>query len=592
MTTTRSEQRGARRIVLSLLCVAIAAVFLVPLITARPAAADASFDQKMLDLVNQKRAAAGLAPVQASLVANTIAGPGPYLGCGLPLGGRANDMGARNYFSHTILNCGGQSVFNILTSTVGLVYSAAGENIAWMSGTSDPLVAAERLTNDLMNSPSHRANILDPRFTHVGIGSWNSPAGQSWTGAGSPLQRVWIAAQVFLQMPLSAAPSVGLSPSSLAFGDRTVGTTGATQNVTVKNTGSAVLNITGTSVSGTNAGDFTIASNTCGSTVASGASCTIGIGFKPTAVGARSGNLTISDNAAGTPHAVALTGNGTAPQPLVAPTSIVARGGDGQVSVTWTPGSGPTPVGFGVFIYGETGYTGKGIWVCGTCTTATVTGLTNGKQYFAALHGHDGTGWGPGGVSNPVWALAPLTAPLDPGAVPGNASVTMTWRAGVNPGAGTDGYAVYLYDAKGYTGKSAWACGACTSAQFSGLTNGTSYFAVAYAHNPQGFSEMAKSPSVVAGAPGAPGNVTATKSATGEISLSWTAASDSGSALSGYGLWVYDAAGYTGTSLWVCATCTTTKIPGMASGKAYTVVVYGYNVHGWGVAGYANSVTL
>ena len=131
--TTQSE---ARRPGCLVLLVATLTALLGPLAWVAPAHADMTFDQKMLELVNQRRAAAGVAPVQASPILATVAGPGPYLGCGVPLGGRAADMGARNYFSHTILGCN-QSVFNILSSVGGLVYSAAAENIAWMNGTSD-----------------------------------------------------------------------------------------------------------------------------------------------------------------------------------------------------------------------------------------------------------------------------------------------------------------------------------------------------------------------------------------------------------------------------------------------------------------------
>jgi hypothetical protein len=220
-----------------------------------------------------------------------------------------------------------------------------------------------------------------------------------------------------------------------------------------------------------------------------------------------------------------------------------------------------------------------------------VTGLANGEQYFAAVYGHDGTGWGAGGTSNATWVLAVPGVPLDVGVAPGNGSLTMTWRAPTNPGTRIDGYAVYVYGTGGYTGKSVWACGTCTSAVVSGLTNGTSYYTVAYAHNANGSGEPATSPSVVVGAPGVPGNVTASKT-NAELSVSWTPASDSGSALAGYGIWVYDASGFTGTSVWVCSTCTTTKIAGLATGKAYTVAVYGYNTFGWGVAGRSTAVTL
>ena len=358
----------------------MAAALLVPLATATPARADATFDQKMLELINQPRAAAGVGPVQGSLVLATIAGPGPYLGCGAPIGGRANDMGARNYFSHTILGCN-QSVFNILASTVGLVYSAAAENIAWMNGTTDPLIAAQRLMNDLMASPGHRANILDARFTHVGIGSWRTAPGHTWSGGGSALLNAWITAQVFAQMPLTAAPAVSVSPTTVGFGDREVGATGAAQTVTVKNTGSASLSISGTSVTGANAGDFSIASNNCGGSLAAGASCAVAVSFKPSATGPRSATLSVSDNAPGSPHTVALSGNGTAASLTGVPVNIVATGGDGQMTVTWAPAAtGATPAGYGVFIFDAAGYTGKWGWACASCTSAVVTGLVNGKQ--------------------------------------------------------------------------------------------------------------------------------------------------------------------------------------------------------------------
>lgn len=570
----------------------ISAAFLAPLANPQPALASTTFEQKMLDLINQRRAAAGVGPVQASLVLNTIAGPGPYLGCGLPLGGRASDMGARNYFSHTILNCGTQSVFNILTSTAGLVYSGAAENIAWMNGTTDPLIAAERLTNDLMGSPGHRANILDPKFTHVGLGSWRSPAGQSWSGGGYPLQNVWITAQVFAQMPLAAAPAVNVSPASLGFGERVVSTTGPAQAVTVKNSGSGTLNISGTSLTGANAGDFSIVSNNCGASVAAGASCSISVAFRPGATGARAATLSVSDNAAGSPHTVALSGTGTAASLTAPPTSVVATGGDGTLSVSWAaPSSGPAPVGYGVFIYDAVGYTDKGAWVCGTCTTAVITGLANGGQFFAGVYGHNGTTWGAGAASNATWVLAVPGSPGNVRPVPGNGAMTVTWDVPTTPGSEIDGYGVFVYDAKGYTGKYAWVCAKCTTATIPGLTNGVSYYALAYAHNANGWGVASTTASVIVGAPGAPGSVVASK-ANGNLTVTWTGAQPGAAPMSGYGGWVYDASGFTGKTFWVCATCTTGTVSGLTVGKEYTVQVHGYNEFGWGVAGSSPRTTL
>ena len=583
------RRMSPRRATGALSAVALVATMLGTL-GAGPANADTTFDQKMLELVNQKRAAAGVAALQSSVALGVIAGPGPYLGCGTPIGGRADDMGARNYFSHTILNCSNQSVFNILSTTVGLVYSAAAENIAWMNGTTDPLVAAERLTNDLMNSPSHRTNILDPRFTHVGIGSWRSAAGQSWTGAGYSLANVWIAAQVFGQMPLTAAPAASVSPATVGFGDRAVGST-SLQSVTVKNTGSAAMSITGTSIAGAQATDFSVATNNCGASLASGAACAISINFIPKAAGSRSATLSLSTNAAGSPHAVSLTGAGVA-QLAAAPTNTVATGADGEVAVGWTPATGgPAPSGFGVFVYDAAGYTGKSSWVCGTCTTSRVSGLANGKQYHVGVYGYTDAGWGAVGLSNPTWVLAVPDAPADMKTAPGDGALRASWRTPTEPGTAIDGFGVFVYDGDGYVGKSAWACATCTSVDIPGLQNGRSYYAYVYAHNANGWGAGAPAPAVVVGSVGMPGGIKATGGG-GELKASWTPGAANGSSILGYGAFAYDANGYTGKSAWVCGGCTTATIAGLPTGRAYTVLVHGYNEFGWGVPATSNTVQL
>ena len=59
------------------------------------------------------------------------------------------------------------------------------------------------------------------------------------------------------------------------------------------------------------AGDFTIASNTCGSSVAAGTSCTVGLTFKPTATGTRLATLEVTYTGAGSPQTMLLLGTGT-----------------------------------------------------------------------------------------------------------------------------------------------------------------------------------------------------------------------------------------------------------------------------------------
>ncbi len=113
-------------------------------------------------------------------------------------------------------------------------------------------------------------------------------------------------------------PAVTLSPTSLTFAAQAVGTSSSPQSVTLTNTGSAKLTVSGISTSG----DFS-QTNTCGSSVAAGASCTISVTFKPTVAGTRSGTLTVTDNASPATQTVSLTGTGTGgPAVSLSPTSL------------------------------------------------------------------------------------------------------------------------------------------------------------------------------------------------------------------------------------------------------------------------------
>src|SRR5205807_4640362 len=106
----------------------------------------------------------------------------------------------------------------------------------------------------------------------------------------------------------NAPPAISLSATSLSFGSQATGNASAAQTVTLSNTGGP-LSISSMAVTGTNAGDFS-ETNTCGSSVAGGANCTISITFTPAAAGSRVGAVTITDNATGSPQSVALTGTG------------------------------------------------------------------------------------------------------------------------------------------------------------------------------------------------------------------------------------------------------------------------------------------
>lgn len=102
--------------------------------------------------------------------------------------------------------------------------------------------------------------------------------------------------------------TVTVSPASLTWGSVALGGSGTAKVVTLTNTGTAMLNIS----SITTSGDFaqTPSTKPCGTTLAAGAFCKINVTFTPTQLGVRSGSLTITDNATGSPQTVTLSGTG------------------------------------------------------------------------------------------------------------------------------------------------------------------------------------------------------------------------------------------------------------------------------------------
>ncbi|HEV2348299.1 MAG TPA: choice-of-anchor D domain-containing protein [Terriglobia bacterium] len=129
-----------------------------------------------------------------------------------------------------------------------------------------------------------------------------------------------------------AIPVAGLSSTSLTFPGQVVGTTSAVQTVTLTNSGTGTLTITSIVPSG----DFAV-TNTCGGSVAVSGSCNFSVTFTPTALGARSGSIIITDNASPTTQTITLSGTGTtAAQLTLSSTRLVLPGT--HINQTCTPG--------------------------------------------------------------------------------------------------------------------------------------------------------------------------------------------------------------------------------------------------------------
>jgi hypothetical protein len=100
-------------------------------------------------------------------------------------------------------------------------------------------------------------------------------------------------------------------PLGLSFGNQTVGMTSAPQTTTLTNSGATTLNITSISISANN-GTFA-QTNTCGSALAAGASCTVTVSWTPSVAGPLMGSINVADNASNSPQTVSLTGTGVLP---------------------------------------------------------------------------------------------------------------------------------------------------------------------------------------------------------------------------------------------------------------------------------------
>ncbi|MCO5167771.1 MAG: CAP domain-containing protein [Planctomycetes bacterium] len=130
-------------------------------------ATEATFAQEVLSLTNQQRANNGLPWLLADGAATQAAKA------------HVEDMRGRGYFAHNTPE--GWSPLDRLQLLGASGFTRVGENIAMGQPTPQAVVTA------WMNSPGHRANILDPAYTHLGVGVVRSP-GPYW-------------AQVFLTRP-------------------------------------------------------------------------------------------------------------------------------------------------------------------------------------------------------------------------------------------------------------------------------------------------------------------------------------------------------------------------------------------------------
>jgi hypothetical protein len=116
-------------------------------------------------------------------------------------------------------------------------------------------------------------------------------------------------------------PLYSSDTSSIPFSAVIVGATGPETLVNLTNTGTVAVPLSSVALAGTNANQFVLR-NACGSSIAVGVTCTVGVSFKPTSTGNKTASLTITGGTGAVTTTVALTGTGISYTFTRTPTSI------------------------------------------------------------------------------------------------------------------------------------------------------------------------------------------------------------------------------------------------------------------------------
>jgi hypothetical protein len=115
----------------------------------------------------------------------------------------------------------------------------------------------------------------------------------------------------------ASAAAVSLNPWSLEYTVQPLASSSPAQQVLLRNMGSSTLTIGSISANG----DFAETDN-CGTSVPASGSCSLSVTFTPTAVGSRTGSISIQDDAAGSPHLLSLSGTASGPVVVLTPASL------------------------------------------------------------------------------------------------------------------------------------------------------------------------------------------------------------------------------------------------------------------------------
>jgi len=167
------------------------------------------------------------------------------------------------------------------TMTAGYIYTVAGTGAAGYSGDGGPATSAKiSAPRALAAGPGGNLMIVD-----TDNGAIRNVAG------------------------LSSNPWLSVGTTTLSFGTEVVSTTSAPQTITVTNSGTAPLNVSGVNLAGPATADFA-PTNLCTSPVQPSATCNVSVTFKPSATGNRPASIAVTSDGIGGPAMVSASGTG------------------------------------------------------------------------------------------------------------------------------------------------------------------------------------------------------------------------------------------------------------------------------------------
>ena len=270
---------------------------------------------------------------------------------------------------------------NNSTFSAGVTSLTASGDFSVTGNTCAAVAAGKSCTITVVFTPT----ALGPRTGVLTVGSSGSTLLATLTGTGTP--------------------DLSFSTTAIGFGSVDVGATTAAQTLVVTNTASGTVNLPGFSITG----DFKIASSTCGSALAAGASCGLGVTFTPTTTGARTGTLTVSSNSPAFNTALgALTGNGVDFSVAETPTSGSVIAGNATTANILTTAI----AGFSAPVTATCTTTAPGASCTLGATTFIPAPATTTAVKFATTSEYVIIGYGGVGAGRYLWLAAAMTGGL------------------------------------------------------------------------------------------------------------------------------------------------------------------------------------